>query len=382
MIKGLIVNDGIDVNTIYDGEIVFAQHYVGTIYPLSPAAPSIVDAVIGNGLPNGTYYYSIVALANVNIIINNDTANQLSALILNCQIEQELFWTLRKNTVTNVITFTLCQDMNGQMVIAQGSRTGNGVINLVGQNDNYNISGQVTVAYTADSVSSNNTIYIAKNVEVGLATEEVSDTISVSGKGISLSWNAVSDVKEYRIYRGTTSGIYDGFMVTDTNSFIDDGHDILGYDFKRAKRLVNGISQEFIPQKLDEGNLIPAKSFVYFEFNRTDKDFALNLQTVTNQPTWNLNTAAATAQALKDINGWLAESSGLPQSTVVEPSTSTSGQTTITTTAPLTGSIMVVIQNVTLQSNQYSYTVGGNTITLVTPLTAGNAITVVIFNAP
>jgi hypothetical protein len=44
---------------------------------------------------------------------------------------------------------------------------------------------------------------------------------------ISFEWNYIPWVLEYRIYRGTTLGKYDGYFISDTEYFCDNGIELL-----------------------------------------------------------------------------------------------------------------------------------------------------------
>lgn len=68
--------------------------------------------------------------------------------------------------------------------------------------------------YTTDGYNNNNAY--------GSASTEVSATLSATGQ-VNLSWAAVPNATNYRVYRGTTAGAVTGYFVVGTNSATDSG---------------------------------------------------------------------------------------------------------------------------------------------------------------
>lgn len=301
MVKGIIVNNGTSLDNSYTHKITFADYYKGSI-----AINPIATLVTGGSLDGSqAYFYQVTALTDRYITITGDAANQLSLLDINCLAEQRLFWQL--TSVSGVLTFTLASDPNGQYLVAQGHRTGDGVILFNALNDN-KISGTVTVAYSADIYfTDTHYVDIAKNVEIGY--EEVTAT-TTTDKTITLSWDKITGVTEYRIYRGKTTGIYDGYFSTTVNGtvgspFVDNGAAKLKYDWQLNEANIIGVSKTFSAERYINGVLVPTVSRVSIML-KDRMPFMLDLQKVKNQPTWNTGTASATEQALIDISSWIA----------------------------------------------------------------------------
>ncbi len=88
-------------------------------------------------------------------------------------------------------------------------------------------AGLTASAYSGGSLTSGTTYYyavssIGNDGESALSTE-ATDTASTPNLSMTLAWTAVGYVKKYKVYRGTTTGVYDVVFYAYTNSFIDDG---------------------------------------------------------------------------------------------------------------------------------------------------------------
>ena len=300
MLKGIIVNNGTNVDASYTQKIIFADYYKGSL-PINPIA-----SLVSGGSLDGSqaYFYQVTALTDRYITVTGDTSTQLSLIDINCLAGTRLFWQL--TTVSGKFVFSLASDPNGQYLVATGSRTGNGIILFTSLNDS-KISGTVTVAHSVDVYfTTTKYIDIAKNVEIGY--EEVTQSTTTS-RTINLSWDAITGVTEYRIYRGKTTGVYEGFFSVTTNGtvgvpFVDDGSKKLQYDWQLNTPNMIGVSKTFSEERYINNILVPTISRINIELH-DKRPFMLNLLTVINQPTWNTGTASATEQALNDISSWI-----------------------------------------------------------------------------
>lgn len=90
-----------------------------------------------------------------------DTANQLSVWELYGSAGQTLGWELVQVAGDN--TVTLFTNTNHDVVVATGTRTGNGILKMYPVGD-YNVSGSVTIAYSADDIDAANTVTVANYV--------------------------------------------------------------------------------------------------------------------------------------------------------------------------------------------------------------------------
>jgi hypothetical protein len=85
-----------------------------------------------------------------------DGANQLASWILYTQDNATYYWTLTNATTTRTVNIYL--DSQHTVLLATGSRVNDGVIFFQPYTDHFQISGQVTVTYSADDVGVANTI--------------------------------------------------------------------------------------------------------------------------------------------------------------------------------------------------------------------------------
>ena len=88
-----------------------------------------------------------------------DTANQLSAWAFNSGSSGTFYWGLFLD-VNGDRAIGIYLDSGHSSLVAYGTRTGDGVLYFSARND-YNVSGQVTVAYSVDDVDGANTINIS-----------------------------------------------------------------------------------------------------------------------------------------------------------------------------------------------------------------------------
>jgi len=186
-------------------------------------------------------------------------------------------------------------------------------------------------ASSGGSLTSGKTYYY-KITAVGYNGEsapsaEVSATPSGGNLSVTLGWTAQTTwgtVKEYRVYRGTTSGVYtSGYMTTNTNSLIDTGalafnsynvtiptsNPITAPQTSSLKFTdISKVAAPFINAYYDEsGTLREPTSTRLVLTDKCEKDiFDCDLKQVVNQSGWNTGTQAACSQAVADIDSWLA----------------------------------------------------------------------------
>jgi hypothetical protein len=295
MIKGIIVNNGVDVDPTYINRICFTDDYIGTIENNPTAA-----AASGGVLAPDEYFYKIIGMADRHIVVESDVSTQLANLDIICLTAGKYFWRLTNTGTTR--KFVVSSDPNGQYVMASGTRSGDGAITLSEQNGS-KMTGSVTVTYSADDVGQDNIVNVYKDIEVGIT--EVSATTTIANATIDLTWDAIT-AGYYRIYRGTTTGIYDGFMsVTSATSFSDTGATKLEFDWTIVKEHIQGTHETFIDTRKINDVVIPLRSYVHIILHKEDKYAIIACNDVTNKPTWHGTTEAATKIALLEINSWL-----------------------------------------------------------------------------
>lgn len=293
MIKGVILKKGTDVDPLYTSSILMSNDFSSS----NTINPIIALASGGSLLPNTEYFYKIVALTPM-WIQDSQSSSQLSNVNLVTTTQTLLYYRLQSKA--GVVTLTLSSDKNGQYVVAQGSKTGNGSITLGMQCDS-GVYGTATVTYTADVMGSAYYLTIAKNQEVGY--EEVSVTTTGADMKINLTCNAVSNAIEYRVYRGTATGIYDGFFSSATNSFTDDGTVTLGFDANINTKKILTILKTYLPSQTNEEH--DSKSDrIFIRMDGKLEDITIDVKSVTNQPTWNDGTLQGLTQAERDLNAW------------------------------------------------------------------------------
>ncbi len=295
----LIITNGPELNPAWADRIAVSKDYIagGTI-GLSSALAA------GGSLVDGeSYYYKVVAIMRKKLTISGDSGNQLSALAIDGPAPGKLFWKLTNSGTTR--TFVLSRDPQWLQIVASGTRTGNGVITL-SEVSQSKISGSVTVTYTADDGGSDNIITVEHSTFVG--NEEETQTIVPGTETITLSWTAPGgEIDGYRIYRGSASGVYDGFFVaaSTATSFTDDGTTFMTSDeqwFKSDIRLVSGV---FLPAGSPLGYAWLPKCVLHVNFNKADRLQTIDLTKVSNHPLWSTGLMPSVYQAENDFNEWL-----------------------------------------------------------------------------
>ena len=301
MTKLIIVN-GPDLNPAWAGKIAFTYDFTGT------NALNLLSAQAAGGflISGDEYFYKVVAVVKRGLAVSGDNkgpfgAAQLSAWNLTGNLPEILFWKLQNNgAVTRVVT--LSRDPYCMEVVAIGTRNGDGAITFTPQNDS-GINGTVTVAYTADDADKNNTIGLKYNYYEG--NEEAHQTIVAGTQIVNLSWDAVVGDVFYRIYRGSASGVYDGFFLSATNSYSDTGESLLSADEMIVKDDIKTVKGEYFPA-VTTPLVEAAKSQLYIMYNDHHKqDLYIDLTSVSNQPGWNAGTPISTQQAENDFVSWL-----------------------------------------------------------------------------
>ena len=157
------------------------------------------------------------------------------------------------------------------------------------------------------------------------ASTEVSATTSGGNLTVNLSWNLAvgySSYVDYRLYRGTSSGVYDGYfnIPKETTTFSDDGTITLD-NSSIAPPILNTVTTvEHELVKLSDikkitGLFIADYNGVY-DTKRSGANYvelygdcrnvmkSIYIDDVLNQPTWNTGTQAGNEQAKKDIASW------------------------------------------------------------------------------
>ena len=297
--KGIIINNGVDVDPRWTDRILVTEHYEGDT-PLTNITSAL--AAGGSLIPAQEYFYLIVARCDKHIVVAGDGGSQLSALDLDVNSDIDLYWRLTQ--VGGTTRVDLARNSSFSSIVAVGTRTGDGVV-LLEQRNESGVSGTVTVTYASDDVGVANTIKVRRNVEVGVASDEVSETATGANKSVDLAWDILNTAFEYRIYRGTATGIYDRYFTTTSATFTDDGTLEAKFDLSIRKSNITEIADLFSPEKVVNGDNLDSISKVYLIFTEERRSKMYNLKKVTNQATWNLGTQAATTQAKMDIESWI-----------------------------------------------------------------------------
>ncbi len=297
MAKLIIVN-GSDHDPSWADNVVISYDFTGDTTLNPTAAPSA-----GGMLLDGTtYYYKVIARMANWIVEEGDSATQLSAWSLTAPHGFKCFWELTNSGTTRRVT--LYSSTNTDYMLATGTRTGDGSITLTEKNGS-GINGSVTVAYTADDSGSDNILTYTCDAIVGF--DEVNATPSATNLSVDLAWDApMGSLIEYRIYRGTTTAIYDYFYKPTTNTYTDTGSCTPVYDEIYPKHRIINPSTLFIPATTANGTVKDARCVLEFGLDWGEPILVdYDLKEITNQPTWNLGTEAATSQARIDFNSWL-----------------------------------------------------------------------------
>jgi len=284
----VLISNGPDIHPQWNDCIALSYDFAGTtvINPVAAAAAG------GQLLDGTTYYYKVVAVMDQLITC---ASTQLASWTINTPTKIEGFFELNNTGTTRRVRLYT----NNNFTLAMGTRTGDGAITLAEVNGS-GITGTVTVTYTVDEVGS---LLVENDKLVGY--EEASATPAGANLSIDLTWDAQKGVvKEYRIYKGISARTYDYFYATDTATFTDAGTNIPRCDEKIYKTQITHVSGRFYPATTVNGVYKLPQSGVFIK-KYDETRFWLNLLEVTNQPTWNLGTAAATQQADDDINDWL-----------------------------------------------------------------------------
>ena len=286
----IIVSNGPDIYPSWDNQIMICYDFMGTT-PINSVAS--LDA--GGQLLNGqAYYYKVVARMEQLIVETAVTGGQTANWVIKDPPAGRIFWRLWNDGGVRKVQLYRSPDI----MLAYGSKTGDGTVVLNSIND-AGTSGSVDVTYTT---ADDGYLDITKDTLVGY--EEVTATPTGNNRIIVIDYDPQEGVVvEYRVYRGTTSGIYDRCFHATTNPFRDNGLQIPIVDVPIPKKHLT-VTHGFAPATYVGGFDRPAKSWLSFEM-RDKKQWDIDLIKVTNQPTWNLNTQAATQQAMNDVLNWL-----------------------------------------------------------------------------
>ena len=94
----IIIQDGVAVSPLYKDKILLSNYYLGK--PLITNATAV--AASGGQLVANGYYYKIVALCDKHIVIDGDSATQLSGLSIDIisTTAQKLRWELTNSGTT------------------------------------------------------------------------------------------------------------------------------------------------------------------------------------------------------------------------------------------------------------------------------------------
>ena len=158
--EGVEADDGgTDALTSHDPTVMSAKF----VYkPFQDELLSLIDKTLLQGAirvrneTGGTLTYTSTPLVYFsgfkNNVISGDAAAQLSACTLygvksTNSLHWRLFWTLTNSGTTR--TFNIYRDSAKTILVAHGSRTGDGAITLTADNSS-GITGTITVTYTAD----------------------------------------------------------------------------------------------------------------------------------------------------------------------------------------------------------------------------------------
>ena len=154
---------------------------------------------------------------------------------------------------------------------------------------------------------------------------EINVTTAGGNLTAALTWDLASGysafVSEYRVYRGTTSGVYDGFFRVTTNSFNDDGTFDMDISNTVPPTSNTITSLEKTRIRLDEictisGLFVPEYSGDFFGnkrqainrvelFSTDDKMLArIDIESVLYPTTWNTGTQAGNEVAKATIASW------------------------------------------------------------------------------
>lgn len=140
-----------------------------------------------------------------------DTANQLSAWVINGANGQTFGWSLTDSGGDRTVKLYADPGYN-TVVVAQGTRTGNGSIVLLPKQD-YTVSGSVTVAYSAADADGANTVTVSNFVAtkdlqlsgvtqfdyVGTRGEIVKYTVDETVSAINTAINGDAGLLEARV---------------------------------------------------------------------------------------------------------------------------------------------------------------------------------------
>jgi len=178
--------------------------------------------------------------------------------------------------------------------------------------------------------------YFYKVVAVGLNRESIAtvETTQIAAGGnrtIDLNWVAQTYVKEYHVYRGTVTGVYDGYFRTFTNSFSDDGTSVMVTNDSIVPPATNPVAgvalgagyvgngdrnvifYDEMPQvnslyvaEVNNGiDLIPEKRVLYFSSSIYTSSTSINLNDVLIPANWNTpGSDAGGLEAVSKIQDW------------------------------------------------------------------------------
>ena len=294
----LIVQNGVDVNPLYKDRILFSNFYEGRVYP---ALASASLAAGGQLILGNTYYYKVVCVCDKYVVLSGDTATQLSNFDIDIFATnfQKLTWSLHDDAGVRVFEL-----WNGNTKVARGFRTGDGSLSF-DEIAESGVRGTVTVTYSATDADPGNTIIIERDVVIQSA--EVHEHPLGADLKIQVGWTPpIDNVKATYLYRGTTTGVYDGyFLLAGTAaSFTDDG--TRSFDFDASITTENVVAhREFLPEGYVGSLWHPCSSRIAWRFTGDHFFNYIDCTKVINKPTWNAATEVANITAFNEFSTWI-----------------------------------------------------------------------------
>lgn len=272
--EGVEADDGgTDALTSHDPTVMSAKF----VYkPFQDELLSLIDKTLLQGAirvrneTGGTLTYTSTPLVYFsgfkNNVISGDAAAQLSACTLygvksTNSLHWRLFWTLTNSGTTR--TFNIYRDSAKTILVAHGSRTGDGAITLTADNSS-GITGTITVTYTADDTDSSNYVDCnlfliskadpASNSKLAMAVLDASLANNTNGLAygeqdvLSLDTSGASAIGS-KVYASGTAGQF-----TFTDPGITKALQCVG--FVSAKDATNGSIRFFPSRRLIERILV------------------------------------------------------------------------------------------------------------------------------
>jgi len=160
---------------------------------------------------------------------------------------------------------------------------------------------------------------IGTNGESNISSE-VSETTVENSEGITIDWDDQEYIDTYRVYRGTETGVYDGYIEVSESSFTDLGERELNTNQTSPvlNMTSNSTSNKYAySTAFNLSNAIICSTSVdnIFKIHLKNEsiDFWINLSSVLNQPTWYTNgwtiyqQYEGMMQAVRDLTNWATD---------------------------------------------------------------------------